>query len=59
MSDAMVDMTGGLSENIPLTDKRDVPHNLYDTMWKSSQMNSLVGGSIHVRKATVILKKIV
>jgi len=55
----MVDMTGGLSENIPLTDKRDVPHNLYDTMWKSSQMNSLVGGSIHVRKATVILKKIV
>lgn len=48
LTDAMVDMTGGLSENIPLSDKGAVPNNLYDVMWKSSQMNSLIGGSIYV-----------
>lgn len=49
LSDAMVDMTGGLSETIMMSNKSTIPHNMYDTLWKSSQMNSLIGGSIYVR----------
>jgi len=49
LTDALVDLTGGLSERIDIRNKADVPRNLYDLMWKNSQMNSLIGGSIYVR----------
>ncbi|CAG2195591.1 CAPNN [Mytilus edulis] len=46
--DAIVDMTGSISETIDLTEKSNIPDNLYDLVWKSYQMNSLMGASIHV-----------
>ncbi|KAL4239854.1 peptidase C2 [Mactra antiquata] len=46
--DALVDMTGGLPETILLSNRSEIPHNFYDLLWKSSQMNSLVGGSIYL-----------
>ena len=48
---ALVDMTGGLGEVIEISDKGEIPDNLYDLMWKSSQMNSMLGASIHVSAA--------
>ncbi|XP_060600519.1 calpain-B-like isoform X3 [Ruditapes philippinarum] len=48
LADALVDMTGGMSETFPLTNRSDIPHNFYDLLWKSSQMNSLIGGSINL-----------
>lgn len=48
LSDALVDMTGGMSETISLNPRSEIPHNIHDLLWKSSQMNSLIGGSIHV-----------
>ncbi|KAK3608208.1 hypothetical protein CHS0354_039225 [Potamilus streckersoni] len=48
LQDALVDFTGGLSEVIDLTDKSRIPSDLYDLLWKSSQMNTEMGGSIHL-----------
>ncbi|WAQ96125.1 CAN8-like protein [Mya arenaria] len=48
LTDAMVDMSGGLSERINLTKKGEVSPDLYDLLWKTSQMNSLIGGSIYL-----------
>ena len=48
LQDALVDMTGGLGEMINIADKSEIPDNLYDLMWKCSQMNSMLGASIHV-----------
>lgn len=48
LQDAIVDLTGAISEWIDLTDKSKIPKNLYDLVWKSYQMNSLMGASIHV-----------
>ena len=48
LQDALVDMTGGLGEMISIADKSEIPDNLYDLMWKCSQMNSMLGASIHV-----------
>lgn len=41
-------MTGGLGELIDITNKATIPSNLYDLLWNSSQMNSMIGGSIHL-----------
>ena len=49
LSDALVDFTGGLGERVELQNRAEIPHNLYDLLWKSSQMNSMIGGSIYVR----------
>ena len=48
LHDALVDMTGGLGELILINNKSEIPDNLYDLMWKCSQMNSMLGASIHV-----------
>ena len=45
---ALVDMTGGLGELIRISNKADVPENLYEFLRRSFQMNSLLGASIHV-----------
>lgn len=44
---ALVDMTGGLGEQIRISNKADVPENLYEFLRRSFQMNSLLGASIH------------
>ncbi|XP_063445321.1 calpain-A-like [Mytilus trossulus] len=46
--DAIVDMTGSISETIDLTEKSKIPDNLYDLVWKSYQMNSLMGACINL-----------
>ncbi|CAG2195590.1 CAPNN [Mytilus edulis] len=48
LQDAIVDMTGSISEYIDLKDKSKIQNNLYDLVWKSYQMNSLMGASIHL-----------
>ena len=48
MMDALVDFTGGISEYISLRKPSDVPPNLYDLMWKTARMNSMMGASIEV-----------
>ncbi|KAL3876235.1 hypothetical protein ACJMK2_034105 [Sinanodonta woodiana] len=48
LQDALVDFTGGLSEVIDLSDKSRISSDLYDLLWKSSQMNTEIGGSIHL-----------
>ncbi|KAJ8319152.1 hypothetical protein KUTeg_004243 [Tegillarca granosa] len=50
LNDAIVDMTGCISERIDLSDKSKIPANLYDILWKSFKMNSLFGASIHLPK---------
>ena len=50
LQDAIVDLTGAISEYIDLTDKSTIPNNLFDLIWKSYQMNSLMGASIHLLK---------
>jgi hypothetical protein len=49
IQDAIVDLTGAISEYIDLSDKSNIPNNLYDLIRKSYQMNSLMGASIHVK----------
>ncbi|XP_071129404.1 calpain-B-like [Mytilus edulis] len=46
--DAIVDMTGSIPETIDLKDKSKIPDNLYDLVWKSYQMNSLMGAGINL-----------
>ncbi|VDI28787.1 Hypothetical predicted protein, partial [Mytilus galloprovincialis] len=46
--DAIVDMTGSISETIDLKDKSKIPDNLYELVWKSYQMNSLMGAGINL-----------
>ena len=50
LQDALVDMTGGLGEIIDISEDAEIPDNLYDLMWKSSQMNSMLGASISVSR---------
>lgn len=50
LRDALVDLTGGISESIDLTDKTSIPKNLFDLIWKCYQMNSLMGASIYLPK---------
>ena len=49
LQDAMVDMTGGISEVIDLNDKGSLPPNLYDLLVHSYSMRSLQGCCIFVR----------
>ena len=48
--DALVDMTGGISEVINIENKREVPDNLYDMLMKSFSMKSMLGACIFVSK---------
>ena len=45
----MVDMTGGISEVVQLTDKKAVPADLYSLLVHSDKMMSIMGGAIYVR----------
>ena len=46
---ALVDLTGGVSEIIRITEKYKVPKNLFNDLVKNMQMNSLLTGSIKVK----------
>ncbi|XP_060081791.1 calpain-B-like [Ylistrum balloti] len=46
---AIVDMTGGISERIDMTNKSDIPNDLYDVMWKCYKMNSMLGASMRLK----------
>lgn len=48
--DAFVDMTGGISELIDMTerDKKPNPDNLYTILSRTFSMNSLIAGAIFV-----------
>ncbi|XP_064639540.1 calpain-B-like isoform X2 [Lineus longissimus] len=46
IQDALVDFTGGISECIDLEDKSKVPKNLFETLEKTFNMNSMMGCSI-------------
>ncbi|KAK7113571.1 calpain-B-like isoform X2 [Littorina saxatilis] len=47
LQDAMVDLTGGISEVIDLKDKTNIPADLYTLLNRSHLMKSLQGGSIY------------
>lgn len=51
LQDALVDLTGGISEVIDLKDKGSLPPNLYDLLLRSYSMKSLLGCCIFVRKS--------
>ncbi|XP_021354811.1 calpain-9-like [Mizuhopecten yessoensis] len=46
---AIVDLTGSISERIDMSNKSNVPSNLYDIMWKCYKMNSMLGASISLK----------
>ncbi|KAL5018628.1 hypothetical protein ScPMuIL_004350, partial [Solemya velum] len=46
LQDALVDLTGGISEVIDLEDKSKVSKSLYDILWKSFHMQTMMGCSI-------------
>ncbi|KAL5017976.1 hypothetical protein ScPMuIL_003698 [Solemya velum] len=47
LQDALVDLTGGISEVIDLEDKSKVSKSLYDILWKSFHMQTMMGCSIN------------
>ena len=49
LNDAIVDMTGGISERIDLEKTSKVPDNLFDLMVRTMYMKSMMGCSITVR----------
>lgn len=50
LDDAIVDLTGGISERIDMKNKSEIPSNLYNLMWKCYKMNSMLGASISLKK---------
>lgn len=51
LQDAMVDLTGGISEVISLEDKNKVTYELYDLLRCSFSMKSMLGAAIFVSDA--------
>ncbi|XP_033745701.1 calpain-B-like [Pecten maximus] len=49
LDDAIIDLTGGISERIDMKNKSDIPNNLYNLMWKCYKMNSMLGASINLK----------
>ncbi|KAL8585039.1 hypothetical protein ACOMHN_043675 [Nucella lapillus] len=45
--DAMVDLTGGISEVIDLRDRENVPPDLYDLLLRAYKMKSMLGACIY------------
>ena len=54
LAHALIDLTGGVSEIIRITEKYKVPRNFFNDLMKNEQMNSLLTGSI---KVSVVLSK--
>lgn len=48
LQDAMVDLTGGISEVIDIQKKREVSPELYNLLYTSFQMKSMMGACIFV-----------
>ena len=47
-NDALVDMTGGISEYVDLKNKSTLPTNLFSLMYGTMKMNSMLACSISV-----------
>ncbi|XP_048254079.1 calpain-9-like isoform X2 [Haliotis rufescens] len=46
LQDSLVDFTGGISEAIDIRDKAKIAKNIYEMLYNSFKMNSMIGGSI-------------
>ena len=55
LQDAMVDLTGGISEVIDIRDKANIPADLYSLLYRSHSMKSLQGACIFVRTLSIFI----